>query len=71
APGAPAVGLAKAKGLLESIRAKLSLVADDGSYGAHNFEYVTAILDSAEKEIDNCRSVVAGWAKLTRKESSR
>jgi len=28
-------------------------------------------LISAEKEIDNCRSVVAGWAKLTRKESSR
>ena len=56
-------GLAKAKKLLPAARTKLTYVVEDGSYGAHNFDYVTEMLDGAETEIGTCRSLVAAWSK--------
>ena len=52
---------AKALALLAAARAKLSVVALDGSDGAHNMAYVSAILDSAEAELDRCRALAARW----------
>ncbi len=52
-------------------RAKLQYVVGDGSYGAHNIAYVSAILDSAEAEIENCLSLTAQWTKAGPEESRR
>ena len=51
--------IAEARKLLDSVRTKLSFIAKDGSYGAHNFPYVTEVLDSAEEGLEKCRSLVA------------
>ena len=63
--------LAKAKKLLASAGTKLAYVTKDGSYGAHNIAYVSAILDSAEAEIESCRSLTATWSKASPEESRR
>ena len=47
----------EAKSLLKSVRVLVSSVVDDGSYGAHNNEYISAILDKAEAELAQCRSL--------------
>ena len=67
----PAEELAKAQELLNSAKSKLSYVREDGSYGAHNIAYVSAILDSVETEIERCRSLTAAWNKPGPEESRR
>ena len=63
--------LAQAGDLLESARTKLSYVIQDGSYGAHNITYVSAILDIAETEIRKCQALVAAANKPSLQEASR
>ena len=63
--------LAKAQKLLASAGTKLAYVMKDGSYGAHNIAYVSAILDSVETEIESCRSLTATWNKPGPEESRR
>jgi hypothetical protein len=52
-------GLAEARDRLSASKTKLSRVVHDGSYGAHNYFYVSSILDSAESDLDMCRSLVS------------
>ena len=66
----PAEELAKAQYLLNSAKTKLLFVVEDGSYGAHNITYVTSVLDSAEAEIEKCRSLVTSWTKAAVEESA-
>ncbi len=61
--------LDKAQKLLNSAKTKLSYVMEDGSYGAHNIVYVSAILDSVETEIESCRSLTATWNRPGPEES--
>ena len=56
-------GLAEARDCLESSKAKLSRVVRDGSFGAHNYFYVTSILDSAESDLEACQTL-AGQFQL-------
>jgi len=70
-PQAPAGELDKAKALLASAGTKVSYVVQDGSYGAHNIEYVTEILERAQAEIEQCQSLVTGWNKSDRKEAGQ
>ena len=51
--------LAEARKHLASSKAKLSRLVRDGSYGAHNYFYVSSILDSAESDLQACR-ILAG-----------
>lgn len=67
----PAEELTKAQELLNSAKTKLSYVIQDGSYGVHNIAYVSAILDSAEAEIERCRSLTALWNQAGPEESRR
>jgi hypothetical protein len=60
----PADGLAKAKKLLAQARTKLLYISADRSFGAHNYPYVSEALDSAEEDLDDCRSLVAAWNKV-------
>jgi hypothetical protein len=53
--------IAKARGLLKSAQAKMSHVIVDGSYGAHNYEYVSSILDEVETEMEECREVLTAY----------
>jgi len=57
--------IAEARKLLDSARTKFSYIANDGSYGAHNFPYVTEVLDSAGEGLEKCRSLVAESNKAT------
>jgi hypothetical protein len=50
--------IVKALDLAGSARTKVSHVVLDGSYGAHNYAYVSAILDEVETEIEECRSIL-------------
>ena len=68
---APAEELARARKLLTLVRKRLSCVVEDGSYGAHNFDYVSAILDSADEEIENCQSLAARWGVAHVQESKK
>ncbi len=67
----PAEELDQVQKLLSSARTKLAYVREDGSYGAHNIEYVSAILDSAQAQIEKCKSLTATWNKAGPEESSR
>jgi len=58
APEAPRDQLTKAQELFASAQTKLSHVVLDGSFGAHNIEYVTAILDGTRKELKECRALL-------------
>jgi len=58
--------LTKTKGLFTSAQTRLSFVIADGSYGAHNYLYISEILDEVEDAIDKCRSTVSGWAQVRR-----
>ena len=53
--------VAQARGLLASAQAKLAVVTRDGSYGAHNYCYVSDVLDSAETELKRLRTLARGW----------
>ena len=66
---APAEQFAKAKKMLVSVRTKLEYVIKDGSYGAHNIDYVSEILDNASEELEACRSLANGWDKTGHRES--
>jgi len=50
---------AKLRRSLERARDRVSHVILDGSFGAHNYPYVSAILDSAEAELAKCRPLLA------------
>ena len=69
--GAPAEQVAKARKLLDAARAKIACVVADGSYGAHNFEYITTMLDDAEEQLEQCRSLTAGWAEASAREAGQ
>jgi nitrate/TMAO reductase-like tetraheme cytochrome c subunit len=56
--------LTKAKALLSSARTRLSYIVSDGSFGAHNYPYVSEALDSVETDIETGRSLAAGWKKV-------
>jgi len=60
-PPPGAADLDKAKGLLESARIKITFVEDDGSLGAHNFDYVESALEKAARQIKDCEDLVAKW----------
>ncbi len=49
----------EARTLLEAAGSKLSHVVADGSYGAHNYMYVSGILDSVESDLDAYRALLA------------
>ena len=69
---APSQGdLTKTKGIFASAKKKLDFVIADGSYGAHNYVYISEILDEVEDEISKCRSTVAGWAQVRREEAGQ
>jgi nitrate/TMAO reductase-like tetraheme cytochrome c subunit len=51
--------VARAKELLAGAQGKLTIVNLDGSYGAHNVAYVSAILDSAESDLKEGNSAIA------------
>ena len=59
--------VAKAREHLASARAKVSQVVLDGSLGAHNYAYVSEILDSAEGALGKCRSLIARPAETALK----
>jgi nitrate/TMAO reductase-like tetraheme cytochrome c subunit len=48
----------KAQNLLDAAYWKVMYVIGDGSYGVHNYMYVSEILDAAESELKECRSLV-------------
>lgn len=48
----------EARSLLESAKSKLEIVELDGSDGAHNYFYVTSILDSVAENLDACSELV-------------
>ena len=51
--------VARAKDLLAAAQSKLAVVRLDGSYGAHNIAYVSAILDGAESDLKKGSSAIA------------
>jgi len=51
--------VAQVKAHLTSAKDRVTYVVRDGSYGAHNNEYVAAILDKAEEEANACRTLLA------------
>jgi nitrate/TMAO reductase-like tetraheme cytochrome c subunit len=53
---------ADAKALLVKAKTSLTSIILDGSYGAHNYMYITAILDDAESKLDDCRTMTEAWA---------
>jgi nitrate/TMAO reductase-like tetraheme cytochrome c subunit len=55
-PAAAEPGAAGA--LLASARHKLLIVTEDGSFGAHNYAYISEILDSAQKEVSKCLAMI-------------
>ena len=63
--------LTEAKKLLASARRKLSCIVQDGSYGAHNYAYVSEVLDSAETEIERGRALLSKLASSIRPEPKR
>ena len=48
---------------LAAARTRLSYIIKDGSFGAHNYPYVSQILDDVEEDIDKYRPRVAKWKK--------
>ena len=54
----PEQELVDARKLLAGVRTKLSYIITDGSYGAHNNEYLSSILDGAEADIEQCRAML-------------
>jgi hypothetical protein len=59
AAAASAEAVAQRQKLIASAKEKLQVVTADGSYGAHNFAYVSTILDAAEADLNKCRSLAA------------
>jgi hypothetical protein len=59
---APEDDVNAARTALESARTKIRYVALDGSYGAHNYMYITTILDEAESELDDFLDMADQWA---------
>ena len=53
--------VAQAQELLASVRTKLGVIERDGSHGAHNYFYVSDVLDSAETELGRLRTLARGW----------
>lgn len=53
--------MTKARELVDSARSKVTTVVGDGSNGAHNINYVTAILESAGADVAACRKRIAAW----------
>ena len=49
----------QARKLLAAARARVESVAGDGSLGAHNYAYVSTLLDQAEEELNRCRTLLA------------
>lgn len=66
---APPKELAETKSLLASARARIAYVIADGSYGAHNFNYISEILDNVESDIEKCQAAVAKWGQVRGEES--
>ena len=62
-------GLAGARERLAASKTKLSRVVHDGSYGAHNYFYVSSILDSAESDLDACRAFAEQWRRAAPQET--
>jgi hypothetical protein len=56
---APEGETAPARELLAAAQRKLQVVTSDGSYGAHNFIYISMILDGAEEDLEEGRLVLA------------
>ena len=54
----PAISSGDLKAKLDTTRTNLSLLTRDGSRGAHNFEYVTKVMDQAAKDIDSIKAAV-------------
>ncbi|MFC1736960.1 NapC/NirT family cytochrome c [Candidatus Hydrogenedentota bacterium] len=63
--GVDLAGASKAKELLQASRRNLQYVMTDGSYGAHNYEYITSILDHVEEGLDECDSIIESWPEKT------
>jgi len=66
AKDAPPDQVAKARAMLEAMRATLTCIEKDGSYGAHNYPYVSDALDDMEDELDDCRELTGGWKLAAR-----
>jgi len=62
-PKPPAEQLAKASKRLASAQTKLTYITKDGSFGAHNYPYVSEALDTVEEEVEQCQSFVSKWKK--------
>jgi nitrate/TMAO reductase-like tetraheme cytochrome c subunit len=66
---APPKALAETKSLLASARARIAYIIADGSYGAHNFNYISEILDNVESDIEKCQETVSKWGQVRGEES--
>jgi len=66
---APPKELAETKGILASARARIAYIIADGSYGAHNFNYISEILDNVESDIEKCQETVSKWGQVRGEES--
>jgi len=62
---APADQLADVRELLDAADMKLTYVIDDRSNGAHNFDYISTMLDDAKKKIEKCEESLAKRLKKT------
>jgi hypothetical protein len=67
---APEAQVAKVRRAVAAAKTNLSYVLKDGSFGAHNIAYVTAILDSVEADIKTCRPQVAELGQPAQKQAS-
>ena len=68
-PAASAGKVEEVRRKLTSARTDLAYVERDGSYGAHNITYISAILDSVEEQVRKCRLQIQGWGQVIRQES--
>ncbi len=59
----PAEKTAQWQKLMADAKEKLDVVTADGSNGAHNYGYVSTILDDVEKSLNKCRSLAADMKK--------
>ena len=68
---APPKELAATKSLLALARANIAYIIADGSYGAHNYNYVSEILDKIESDIEECQDAVSKWGQVRGEESEK
>ncbi len=59
----------KVQALLDASQQKLDYIVSDGSYGAHNYFYISSILDSAQSDLDECSALIQKAKADGRKES--